>query len=97
MIFSFLFYFDYSTDLKELLTVCAREKHIDNFGETIALIGNLYEFSHDLDNAVYSFIQLVSKLQQQKDFSCFIFISKIDWKFSYLCLTFVVTFPEKFS
>ena len=54
-------------DLKELLTVCAREKHIENFGETIALIGNLYEYSHDIDNAVYSFIQLVSKLMQKKE------------------------------
>lgn len=32
------------------------EKHAENFGETIKQIGLLYQYNHELENALYSFI-----------------------------------------
>ncbi|KAL4491789.1 hypothetical protein ABPG72_006044 [Tetrahymena utriculariae] len=44
--------------LKELLVQTSQEKNLENFADTIAYLGQLNYFNHDLDNAIYSFIQL---------------------------------------
>ncbi|KAL4444511.1 hypothetical protein ABPG74_016804 [Tetrahymena malaccensis] len=44
--------------MKEFLVQTSQEKNLENFAETIAFLGKLNYFNHDLDNALYSFIQL---------------------------------------
>ncbi|EAS02999.2 hypothetical protein TTHERM_00494600 (macronuclear) [Tetrahymena thermophila SB210] len=44
--------------MKEFLVQASQEKNLENFVDTIAYLGQLNYFNHDLDNALYSFIQL---------------------------------------